>query len=327
MLDSKLTKKNNLSYTNKLIPTSNSGPLQLNSFEYISSSTVQFSKEKGRWSKAKQGLISGLLDGASLGLKATSYLANTDTSLSLTFGIPLASVAIGGLWGGVSGFYSGYDIYHNSHSDQYAEELQTYRDWLEQREEGLSDYQSGNFFEDADRIHGMLQEGKVMYIYDVDEHLKVSGNHDPIKHAILADNKDVYAAGTSSLQNDQKDKIEEAIGWVHTRDENLGNIAETGDKEGGYRQWVTKSQEEILKAGYEQDVSMQYLVDMFNNIVIEKSDCTLSVTDDSGHYHLGYASGHAALEAWKKIGYSNINWEPRWHKKKWYQQTVINVSN
>lgn len=316
-----LIREKKSAYSNKAITYSDSIPLQLKQFTYRSSSTAQLSKEKSRWNKAKQGLKLGLLDGANLGLEAAQNLAYTDTPLSLIFGIPFASAAIGGLWGGISGFYSGYNIYQNGHSSQYEDELKSYRAWLSTRDEGLSDYQSGKIIEDPDKIDGMLHEGQVMYIYDVDEHLKVSGNHGPIKHAILAKNKDVYAAGTSTLQNPQRDKIEDAIGWAHTRDENLQNIINDGEKP-RYRGWVDKSIKEITALGFTQDIQMKDLTRMFDEFVIHKNNSILSVTEDSGHYHPGYESGHAALEAWRKIGYPNIKWEPRWSKKKWYQQTV-----
>lgn len=239
--------------------------------------------------------------------------------------------AVGGVIGATVGYATGYSSYTNHQKANYQSELTTYQSWLERRPEGASAYNSGQIFSynsgTAAIIHSMLSEGKVMYTYDIGNQLRVSGNHDAIKHAIVANNKDVYAAGTVDVNDPAKNRLAEAISHAKSRDENQGNMVGLRDRGqldmfGGY---VREAEGALGGLGFAPDILVSALIQQYENTPLLKATAQLDVTEDSGHYSPSYDSGHKAVEAWKGAGYSKINWTPRWTRRKFMQSTVENV--
>jgi hypothetical protein len=271
-------------------------------------------QREGEESRGNQALVMGAV-GATIGARAGWIGA-----------------AVGGAIGATYGYASGYSSFSNHQKSNYESELSTYRNWLQHRPDGASAYQSGQIFSynsgtDA-IIHSMLCEGKVMYTYDTGNQLRVSGNHDAIKHAIVAKNKDVYAAGTVDLNDPTKNRLAEAISHAKSRDEYQGNMVGLRDRGqvemfGGY---VREAEVALGNLGFAPDILVSELISRYENTPVLKANAQLEVTEDSGHYSPSYDSGHKALEAWKGAGYSKINWTPRWTKRKFMQSTVENIN-
>lgn len=270
-------------------------------------------QREGEESRGSQAITYGML-GATIGARAGIYGA-----------------AIGGALGTAYGYATGYSTYSNHQQANYQSELNTYQQWLAHRPLGASAYNSGQIFTyhsgNEDIIHSMLCEGKVMYTYDIGNQLRVSGNHGAIKHAIVAGNKDVYAAGTVDLNDPVKNNLGEAISQANTRDENLRNVDEVRDQnqKETFGRYAQEAEQALLQLGFERDVLVSELVNRYENTEVLKTNAQLDVTEDSGHYSPSYDSGHKALEAWRNAGYKKINWTPRWTRRKFMQSTVENV--
>jgi hypothetical protein len=285
---------------------------QMNSIQEAPVQRVVAQRE-GEESRGSRALEMGVL-GATIGAHAGVYGA-----------------AVGGALGAAYGYATGYSTYTNHQKGNYQSELATYQSWLERRPEGASAYNSGQIFSynsgTAAIIHSMLSEGKVMYTYDIGNQLRVSGNHDAIKHAIVAHNKDVYAAGTVDVNDPTKNRLAEAISHAKWRDENQGNMVGLRDLDqvemfGGY---VREAEVALGGLGFAADILVSDLIQQYENTPLLKATAQLDVTEDSGHYSPSYDSGHKAVEAWKGAGYSKINWTPRWTRRKFMQSTVENV--
>ncbi|UGQ46276.1 hypothetical protein [Massilia endophytica] len=267
--------------------------------------------------KGERALQYGML-GATMGSRAGVYGA-------------LAGGAIGAAYGYLSGT-SAPPTFSNHHKDQYQSELSVYEGWRSRLPDGLSAYQSGAFYRysssTAAVIHSMLCEGKLMYTYDTEDQLKVSGNHGNIKHALLAGGQDVYAAGTVDLDHPEKNRLVTAIDAAKMRVENEGNMIGLRDElqREQFQAEVQKAQGILLSMGFRPDVGLDDLVGRYNNLAVRKADAHLEVTEDSGHYSPSYDSGHKAVEAWRNAGYKKISWKPRWTKRKWMGSVVQDVN-
>lgn len=241
----------------------------------------------------------------------------------------LYGAAVGGVLGTAYGYLSGYSTYSNHQKDAYRSELGTYLGWKARVAEGATAYESGEIFTyssgNADTIHGMLNEGQVMYTYDVDSRLRVSGNHDAIKHSLLAEDKDVYAAGTASLDDPTKLQLGEAIKLARDRDlnaENMSGLRKGSEQQGYFDRLIHEAEAGLQRLGEAPDVSVGDLIHRYDNHAVRKAASKLDVTEDSGHYSPTYDSGHKAVEAWTHAGYPRVSWKPRWRQRRFFQTTV-----
>lgn len=273
-----------------------------------------------RQPSGERALQYGML-GATIGARAGVYGA-------------LAGGAIGAGYGYLTG-ETAAPTFANRKKDTYQSELNVYRGWqahlAQNAHAGASAYQSGQFYTydagNAAIIHGMLCEGKLMYTYDTENRLRVSGNHGLIKHALLAENRDVYAAGTVNLNHPGRDRLVAAIDEAGARDLNEDNLR--GLKEGPqtelFRRRAADARGRLAELGHDPESSVRDLTAAYENLAVAKADAHLDVTEDSGHYSPGYDSGHKAVEAWHDAGYRHITWVPRWTTKRWMQWGVANV--
>ncbi len=237
----------------------------------------------------------------------------------------LAGTALGATYG----YLSGYSSYTNMHKIDYQSEKSAYNEWRQQQAEGQDAYESGDMYTygpDTEHvIHSMICKAMVMYTYDINNRLRVSGNHDAIKHALLAEDKDVYAAGTASVVDEHKQKLEEGIGWAFTRasiEENMKGMKSDSAQMEDFIEQLAKARAELSALGYDANISVSELNQQHQDTPMLKANTKLSVDENSGHYHPQYDSGHKALEAWGNAGYKRIIWEPRWNKKRWYNLKV-----
>jgi hypothetical protein len=252
--------------------------------------------------------------------------------------IAAGGALVGGLIGGIYGYTQGYDTFKNKQKVNYADELESYQNWKGKQKKGLSAYESGNFFEynstNDDIIHQMLNTGSVMYTYDTDERLRVSGKHGSIKHALLAGGRDVYSAGNASLElTGHKKDIASAIEWVKSLAQDRYKLNFYGDdreseeyKEA--QQKVEESSRKIESLGFTPEITLEELSEQLLSNSIEKNQSTLTVNNDSGHYSPGYSAGHMALKAWSDAGYKHVKWESvKAAKKGFFNAKVNDIDN
>lgn len=283
-----------------------------------SSHTVLAGPVAQRQTAAKRALQYGMLGGLA-GARAGVYGA-------------LAGAAIGAGYGYLTADPAAPTSFANHQKAGYDNELAIYHGWLATVPQAASAYNSGQFYTytsaNASIIHDMLCKGKLMYTYDTGNRLRVSGNHANIKHALLAENRNVYAAGTVDLDNPQKNQLAMAITEAKTRVENEENMQglKDGAQKEEFRFIADEAKKKLVSLGYAASASVDSLVGLYENVAVQKADAHLMVTEDSGHYSPTYDSGHKAVEAWRNAGYNRISWTPRWTKRTWMQSSVKNVN-
>ncbi len=240
---------------------------------------------------------------------------------------PVVGTSIGATAGGLIGSWLGAPpTYSNAHKDQYQSELTKYQEFQKLRVNAKNAYESGEIVEystsTANKIQEILEIGKAIYVYTVDGKLRVSGHHDPIKHAILAGNKDVYAAGTASAIGTETKRFEQIQLAIKDRDqaiENMSGLRSGSSQREVFQQQVVQYQKELEELGVSKDAKFDDYAEIPK---LSKKNTLLNIDEDSGHYHPGYSSGHKAVEAWRKAGYTNVVWKPR-HQKQGLLQSAV----
>lgn len=307
---------------------------------------VQMTGEKSKKSMAKKYAGQGAVYGAGFapvlsgGNKAVT--GQEQGGLRENGLLAAGGALVGGLIGGIYGYTQGYATFSNQQKNFYTEELSNYHEWQKQQDEGISAYKSGEIFEyndtNADTIHEMLNYGKVMYAYDTDERLRVSGKHESIKHALLAEGKDVYSAGNAELEyTGRKRDIASAIQQVSIIDGLKSKLEfyETGDDDyqnnpryKGALELTNQARHKLESLDFAVDVTSEELNELLLDTTIEKVESTLLVDNDSGHYAPTYSAGHMGLKAWSDAGYKHIKWKSvRGAPKRFYHAQVNDIDN
>ncbi|VVD66799.1 hypothetical protein PAQ31011_00388 [Pandoraea aquatica] len=255
--------------------------------------------------------------------------------------VPVIGTAIGGAVGAVVGGIGGYlaskpTIYENSQKANYANELATFHAFqlqLQQQQAAVSAYASGTIITystaTSAAFNALLHEGNVLYTYDKNSVLRIGSNAGPIKHAIVAGNESVKAAGHAHVRRSQAninygnavDYQEKIVRFTALRDQHqVAALAVSGrypdmSLEDVARQPDVTGQEkadvQAYRTGLEQieewsgqlaelDADRQPLaVSKANEVMLD---------NESGHYHPGKSSKDEAFEGWHNAGYPNTSW-------------------
>ncbi|HEU4718264.1 MAG TPA: hypothetical protein VFU15_10535, partial [Bacteroidia bacterium] len=148
---------------------------------------------------ARNKRIRGTVGGA-LGLGVTGALIGSV--------VPGIGTTLGGLVGLGVGALLGYGlsgptIYPNLHRNEYQNELRDYRRYQRERQGARRAYEQGTIIRysnsNSRAFTRLLHQGQVLYTYDVSNQLAIGSNAGPIKHAIVAGDQDVKAAGMANV--------------------------------------------------------------------------------------------------------------------------------
>lgn len=250
----------------------------------------------------------------------------------------LAGGLIGALVGGIGGYlYSKPKIYTNMHKGEYQNELLALKEHQHQFRNSDSEYQRGTIIKYSKskekKFLGLLGQGNVLYTYDENSELSIGSGVGPMKHAIVAGNKNVKAAGWAKPRQSKEQSNEQEYQYYVGKLEffeqqkketeakallilqkhqvslnDYGTISNDSEKEivGQYKTAV-----EHLEL-YGPKAKELLLVDRAKPGVSKNSPIELN--NESGHYHPGNDTKGEAFEGWKSAGFTNLTWKP-WHRK------------
>ena len=294
--------------------------------------------------------------------RTTAQLTKTKTAVGTTAGavalgtagaaggaalgsaVPVVGSVAGGIIGGALGagigtligyFLSKPKLYENNQADHYWDELRQYSAYKREFAGADTAYDRGTIIRyssgTSEAFNALLHEGKVLYTYDKDSQLSIGSNAGPIKHAIVAGNKEVKAAGMAvvKLTEAQASKgefdavtakvahwtgvlaeCEEAaraiIRRFEGRDLRLGEIAEQLE---GDEQETVYTYKTCCDQLDHWRPEMARLGDLDHEDIVASKDSHVQLDNESGHYHPGPKTKAEAFEGWNAAGYRNLTWK------------------
>lgn len=257
-----------------------------------------------------------------------------------TYGGAVLGGAIGSVIGGIGGYLASKPkIYTNQQKGDYANELNTLREYQKANRNADNDYQKGTIVKysraNDRKFVGLLQHGGVLYTYDVNNRLSIGSGQSVMKHALVAKNKDVKAAGwakpqyTKAHENEKiyqevllklefftKEKREKKKPALRIMQKyNMAGFHEIDKIE-------TEHEREIVQDYQTALGQLEYSAAQAEKLERSQRDSTgitknsrIQLDNDSGHYAPGAGIKAEALEAWRNAGFTNLVWK-NWGKTK-----------
>lgn len=286
-----------------------------------SAQPVQLTKEK-----TAKGTV-----GSAVALGLTGALVGSYLPVVGTFAGGLIGAAIGGIGGYL---YSKPKLYKNRQPGDYKSELKKFRLYQKENTQALTAYNRGTIIKySSSRSRAfveLLHQGKVLYTYDENNQLAIGSDVGDLKHAIVAENKRVKAAGHAqvllSKQQDSKgayeyhaEKLERFSRlYEETKDQakillkRNGHDLEKIRKEEGEEAFdiVSSYNTAVEQINYHREQMKVYEKDIDQEIIISKGN-PVKLDNSSGHYHPGKETKDEAFEGWRNAGFKNLQWQSK----------------
>jgi hypothetical protein len=252
--------------------------------------------------------------------------------------IPGLGAIGGGLIGGLYGAYRGYSNYRptllsNLQKKDYQNELRVFQDYQLENKNAETEYQQGTIIKytssNSNRFTALLHQGQVLYTYDQNSQLKIGSNVGGIKHAIVAKDKDVKAAGMADVEPTRAQynkgeyiKAKRLAGnaelTINKLEQKVKKIMLKLDAKSTYEaaQKANGNELEIINDYVNAlDVLKLYTKEMNHFSKLKQEDLVVSkrnkvnLDNKSGHYHPDKDSKDEAFEAWNDAGFNNLSWK------------------
>lgn len=292
------------------------------------SPVVQLAK-KNRTAHTLGGSVGLGITGAIVG----SYVPVVGTLLGGVAG--LVAGAIGGYW------YSGPKTYGNLQKKEYQQELRVLEEYRNLYRNATNDYTKGTIVKysgtNEQKFLGMLAHGGVLYTYDVNNQLSIGSGVSAMKHAIVAGNKNVKAAGWAKPQASKTQSSQQMYEYYIQKIEHYSKLLEESKGPGlsvmkkygferpGQLDSIPKENESDRDLLAEYKIATEQLqyateqAEIYRLHDREQAGVTkrtpIQLDNESGHYHPGADSKDEAFEGWKAAGFHNLSWKP-WQPKK-----------
>jgi hypothetical protein len=251
----------------------------------------------------------------------------------------IAGGAVGGLVGAgigalLSYFLSKPKLYKNNQADHYNDELAQYQAYREQHAHADSAYDQGTIIrysgQNSAAFNALLHMGKVLYIYDESSQLAIGSNAGPIKHAIVAQDQKVKAAGMAVVNYSEAqvnkgeydstaakivhwqgvlDTVQDAAQLIIQRfaEEHL-SLQEMAERLGGDERETIQTYRTCLDQLEHWGPELEHLGELEHEDIVASKNNNVRLDNESGHYHPGPKTKDEAFEGWNDAGYRNLTW-------------------
>jgi hypothetical protein len=245
---------------------------------------------------------------------------------------------VGMVVGGIGGYlYSKPKIYRNIHTDEYKNELSALEVHQKEFRKSKNIYQKGTIVKysksNQEKFLQLLGLGNVLYTYDRNNQLSIGSGIGPMKHAIVAGNESVKAAGWAKPQQSQAQKTQQdyenlseklkffSMQEMQTRDKALLILEKRKVKLNDYGNLKNEGEKEIVGQYKTAKEHLEYYGPMVEKLLNSKREKTgvtkatlIALDNESGHYQPGTETKDEAFEGWRNAGFTNLSWKS-WKRK------------
>lgn len=262
----------------------------------------------------------------------------------------------GGIIGGVLGFATGYNssskskttkkkgkaktkLYPNLNINDYEDEYNKFSNFKKTNIKGKRLEERGTIIKysegTSDLFLKLLHNSKgVLYTVDYTGQLSIGSPVDDMKHAIVAENKKIKAAGWAFVDYNQKEKNK--FNYDNYSDKIKKNLSHLNKIKGQVRNILFKYNTNIEDVSYKifyKEITKSSEIDLIRkyqgilgNLENQKSELEqipknemeysmiskknkIIINNSSGHYHPSSDTREIALQTWKNAGFTNLKWQ------------------